>query len=180
MPPSYRLAHCFAYSRESHMTQDTYILRADEIARLEGLHKTHFLNANAQRVNKSLGDLTGLTGLGFHIIEVEPGFDTTEFHVHYFEDECVYVLAGTATAYIGEEAHPIGPGDFIGYRAGGLPHGITNTGSETLRLIVVGQRLLHDVGDYPKQQKRIFRNQGLPWNVVDHDAISEPYAGAKK
>ncbi|PRY85649.1 cupin domain-containing protein [Donghicola tyrosinivorans] len=162
------------------MTQDTYILRADEIASMEGLHKTHFLNPNAQRVNKSLGDLTGLTGLGFHIIEVEPGFDTTEFHVHYFEDECVYVLAGNAAAYIGDQTHPIGPGDFIGYRAGGLPHGITNTGNETLRCIVVGQRLPHDVGDYPNQQKRIFRNQGLPWNVVDHDGITEPYAGSKK
>ncbi|NVO24904.1 cupin domain-containing protein [Donghicola mangrovi] len=162
------------------MTDDTYIVRADEIARMEGLHKAHFLNPNAQRVNKSLGDLTGLTGLGFHIIEVAPGFETTEFHVHHHEDECVYVLDGTATAHIGEASHPIGPGDFIGYRAGGLPHGITNTGDTTLRLIVVGQRLPHDVGDYPHQKKRIFRNQGLPWTVVDHEHLTEPTAGAKK
>ncbi len=71
------------------------------------------------------GDLTGLTGLGFHIIEVEPGRDTTEYHVHYHEDECVYVLSGTATAYIGGEEYQISEGDFVGYRAGGEAHGIT-------------------------------------------------------
>ena len=86
------------------MTDDIYIVRAEEIAQMEGVHKAHFLNPNAQRVNKSLGDLTGLTGLGFHIIEVAPGFETTEFHVHHHEDECVYVLDGTATAHIGAAA----------------------------------------------------------------------------
>jgi len=162
------------------MSEDRYIVRAQEIAAMEGLTKSHFLNPNARRINKSLGDLTGLTGLGFHIIEVEPGCETTEFHRHYHEDECIFVLAGTATARIGTERHPIGPGDFIGYRAGGAAHTIENTGGETLRLIVVGQRLPHDVADYPDKAKRIFRNAGLKWNLVDSDAIEEPVAGAKK
>ncbi|WP_147125937.1 cupin domain-containing protein [Shimia ponticola] len=159
---------------------DTYLLTAQEIAEMDGLEKTHFLNSNAKRVNKSLGDFTGLTGLGFHIIEVAPGCETTEYHVHHHEDECVYVLNGTATATIGEDQHPIGPGDFIGYRAGGLAHTIVNTGTETLRMIVVGQRLPHDVGDYPHKKQRIYRNAGMAWNLVPHDAIATPTAGAKK
>lgn len=156
-----------------------YLITATEIASANGIAKTHFLNPNAQRINKSLGDLTGLTGFGFHIIEVEPGRDTTEYHVHYHEDECVYVLEGTATAFIGEEAIDIGPGDFLGYRKGGAAHSISNSGSQLLRCIVVGERLAHDVGDYPNKGKRIFRNGGLPWNLVDHDALEEPKAGAK-
>ena len=160
--------------------KDTYLVRADEIAALEGLGKTHFLNPNARRVNKSLGDMTGLTGLGFHIIEVEPGCDTTEYHVHHFEDECVYVLDGEATAIIGEEEHAIGPGDFIGYRKGGLAHSIRNTGDRTLRCIVVGERLAHDVGDYPRRKKRIFRSEGLEWNLVDHAAIEVPKGAGRK
>lgn len=162
------------------MAEDDYLLRADEIAAMEGLRKTHFLNPNARRVNKSLGDMTGLTGLGFHIIEVEPGHETTEHHVHHHEDECVYVLAGTGIAMIGERAHEIGPGDFIGYRKGGLGHSIRATGTGTLRCIVVGQRLDHDVVDYPRLKKRLYRNSGLPWNLVDHAAIATPQAGAKK
>lgn len=162
------------------MSEDRYLVRAEEIAAMEGLQKTHFLNPNAKRVNKSLGDLTGLTGLGFHIIEVAPGCETTEHHLHHHEDECVYVLSGQATAVIGEAEHAIGPGDFIGYRKGGLAHSIRNTGTEVLRCIVVGERLPHDVGDYPRLQKRIYRNAGMKWNLIDHAAISEPQAGAKK
>ena len=162
------------------MNNDTYILKAEEIDEMEGLSKTHFLNSNAKRTNKSLGDYTGLTGFGFHIIEVAPGAETTEHHVHYMEDECVYVLSGEATAMIGDTAHTIKSGDFIGYRKGGLAHSIKNTGKETLRCIVVGERLAHDMADYPRLGKRIFRNAGMKWNLVDIDHIEEPTGGAKK
>ncbi len=159
---------------------DTYLMKAAEIAAMDGLGKTHFLNDNAKRINKSLGDATGLTGLGIHIIEVAPGFETTEYHVHHFEDEAVYILSGTGTATIGDEDHPIGPGDFIGYRKGGLAHTIVNTGAETLRILVMGERLAHDVGDYPRKGQRIYRNAGLPWDLAPHEAIAHPQAGAKK
>ncbi|MCP5378851.1 MAG: cupin domain-containing protein [Novosphingobium sp.] len=146
---------------------------------MPGLAKIHFLNPDAQRLNKSLGDLTGLTGIGFHLIEVQPGHLTTEHHLHHHEDECVYVLEGEGTAYIGEEALPVKAGDFLGYRKGGEAHSIRNTGDGVLRCIVAGQRLPHDVGDYTRLGKRVYRNQGMPWNLVDHEAIEEPQAGAK-
>lgn len=153
------------------LEEGRYVVSASEIEAMEGVQKTHFLNEGAKRANKSLGDLTGLTGLGFHIIEVAPGCESTEFHAHYHEDECTYILSGTATVRIGDDIHEVGPGDFIGYRAGGLAHTMTNTGSELLRCIVVGQRLTHDVCDYPEKGKRIFRNEGLPWTLVDYDAL---------
>lgn len=159
---------------------DTYVLKAADIAAMEGLAKTHFLNAGARRINKSLGDATGLTGLGIHLIEVAPGDETTEYHVHHFEDEAVYVLSGTGTATIGSDDQAIAPGDFIGYRKMGLAHTIVNTGTEVLSLLVIGQRLPHDVGDYPRQGQRIYRNEGLPWDLVPHTAIAHPQAGAKK
>lgn len=141
---------------------DRYIVTREEIEACEGLAKTHFLNENAQRTNKSLGDITGLTGLGFHIIEVAPGRESTETHMHYYEDECVYILEGEAEAAIGSEKHPVKSGDFIGYRAGGEAHQLKNTGPGVLKCIVVGQRLGHDVGDYPLQNKRLYRNQACP------------------
>lgn len=156
-----------------------YVVKAGEIEAMEGVAKTHFLNPNARRVNKSLGDLTGLTGIGVHLIEVPPGATSTEFHVHYHEDECTYVLTGSGVVRIGDEEFEIGPGDFIGYRAGGLPHTMLNTSDAPLRCLVVGERLSHDVGDYPEQSKRIFRHEGLPWQVVHMDAIAYPKAGKK-
>jgi len=155
------------------MPDTPYLVTKGDIDALPGTEKTHFLNPKAKRLNKSLGDLTGLSGFGFHLIEVQPGYETTEHHVHHFEDECVYVLSGSATAVIGEEEYPISAGDFLGYRKGGLAHSIVNTGSEVLRCIVVGERLPHDVGDYTRKGKRIYRNAGQPWQLVDHDQIVE-------
>lgn len=158
---------------------DKYIVTREEIEEYEGIKKAHFLNDNARRVNKSLGDLTGLTGLGFHIIEVQPGFESTELHKHYYEDECVYILEGQAEATIGDRTHRVKAGDFIGYRAGGEAHRLRNDGDSVLRCIVVGQRLDHDIGDYPKLNKRIYRNKGMKWNLVDLDHVEEPVAGKK-
>jgi len=62
----------------------------------------------------------------------------------------------------------------------GLPHTLKNNGTEPFKCIVVGQRLAHDVGDYTDLNKRLFRNPGQAWNLVDIDAISEPVAVGKK
>jgi len=156
-----------------------YVIKKAQIDSMAGLAKTHFLNDNAQRINKSLGDLTGITGFGFHLIEVPPGKESTEYHVHYHEDECTYVLSGTGKVIIGDEEHGIAAGDFIGYRKNGKPHTMINTSDKSLVCIVVGERLDHDVGDYPAKEKRIYRNSGLPANVVEHKYISEQQTGTK-
>ncbi|OZG75007.1 cupin [Hahella sp. CCB-MM4] len=158
---------------------EKYIFTKEEIDAYEGISKTHFLNPNAKRVNKSLGDMTGLTQIGFHIIEIQPGHESTELHRHYHEEECVYILEGEAEATIGDQVTPVKAGDFIGYRAGGEPHKLTNNGSTVLKCIVVGQRLDHDVADYTNLNKRIYRQKGLKWNLVDIDHIEEPSAGKK-
>ncbi len=73
---------------------EKYLVTKEEIENMEGLHKTHFLNSNARRINKSLGDITGLNNIGFHIIEVSSGHEYTALHKHYFEEGCVYILVG--------------------------------------------------------------------------------------
>lgn len=158
---------------------EKYIITNAEIAQYDGVNKTHFLNSNARRRNKSLGDLTGLTGFGFHLIEIQPGHESTELHRHYHEDECVYILEGEAEATIGDETVQVGAGDFLGYRAGGDAHKLLNNGSTVLKCIVVGQRSDHDVADYTALKKRIYRHKGMPWNLVDIENISEPVAGKK-
>jgi len=155
------------------VNEHRYLVQKQDIENMDGLQKIHFLNPNAQCTHRSLGDLTGLTGFGFHLMEVQPGYDTTEFHFHYNEDECVYVLSGEGTAQVGDEVFSISEGDFLGYRKGGSAHTIKNTGSEALRCIVVGQRLDSDVVDYPAKEKRIFRTQGLKWKVVNLSDIED-------
>ena len=153
---------------------EKYIITKEEIAAMDGEEKMHFLNPKAIRTNKSLGDLTGLQGLGFHIIEIAPNHESTEYHQHKYEDECVFILEGKAEIMIGDDLEVVKEGDFIGYRASGLPHSMKNIGTSTLKCIVAGQRLAHDVADYPKKHKRLYRNQGKEWDLVDISDIQAP------
>jgi uncharacterized cupin superfamily protein len=155
------------------MSDKTYVIKSADIAQMDTQQKTHFLNENAQCRSRSLSEATELTGIGFHIIEIEPGRASTEYHFHYNEDECVYVLSGEGTAQTGDTITAISAGDFLGYPKGGPAHTILNTGTEDLKYIVAGQRLDSDVVEYPHRNKSIFRTNGLKWQVVDTDQLKD-------
>ncbi|MEM5530048.1 cupin domain-containing protein [Gammaproteobacteria bacterium AS21] len=147
------------------------ILKSSDIAAMTGTTKTHFLNTNAVRIAKSLGDMTGMKGLGFHLVEIEPGRESTEYHLHHYEDECVYILCGDGTVTLAGEDYLVSAGDFIGYPSGGEAHTMKNTGEVNLVCLVAGQRLDHDIADYPNLEKRLYRNKGNS-ELVDHHNIS--------
>ena len=149
------------------------LLKAVDIENMAGERKVHFLNPNAVRIGKSLGDATGLNHIGVHIISVEPGRDTTEYHKHLYEEECVYVLSGKGTLMIEGEAYAFEKGDFVGFPRNTAAHGIVNDGDAMLVCLVMGQRLQQDVSDYPNKGKRLYRNSG-DWNLVDTQHISDP------
>lgn len=146
------------------------LLTAADIEAMEAVARPHPLNPNALRLRKSLGNATGLTRLGVHRIELPPGRDSSEYHRHLYEEEFVYVLAGQGRALIDEQAHAIGPGDFLGFARNGPAHVITNTGDAPLVLLVAGQRLEQDVCDYPHRRKRLYM-RGDEGDLVDFDAI---------
>ena len=49
-------------------------------------------------------------------------------------------------------------------------HFTITDGTEVLVCLVIGQRLDQDVVDYPRLQKRLYRNSG-EWNLVDRTEI---------
>ena len=67
------------------------LLTAQDIDQMAGEHKVHFLNPNAERLNKSLGDAVGLQYLGVHIIHVDTGKESTEYHLHHYEEEAAEI-----------------------------------------------------------------------------------------
>lgn len=142
------------------------LLKKSDIDAMPGEYKIHFLNANAQRLNKSLGDATGMKSLGIHLITIQPGHDSTEHHFHHFEEEAIYVLSGEGIVTIGQEQHAIGAGDFIGCPIDHVPHSMHATGVEPLQCLVVGNRLQADVSDYPNAGKRLYRYPSA-WDLVD-------------
>ncbi|MEM5439891.1 cupin domain-containing protein [Paraburkholderia diazotrophica] len=129
------------------------LLKAAHIDALEPQRSVHPLNDRAIRLKRPLSELTGLTQFGFHLVTIQPGCESTEYHRHLYEEECIYVLSGTGEAIIDERAYEIGAGDVMGFARGGAAHTVFNTGHIPLELIVAGQRLEHDVCDYPQQGK---------------------------
>jgi uncharacterized cupin superfamily protein len=159
------------------MDSEKYIITAEEIEKLEGLKKTHFLNPNGARTDKSLGDLVGLKNIAFHLSKVEPRTESAVFHRHIYEEECVYIISGQATVVIGENQYSVKAGDFIGYPADGKAHTMINDGDEELICIVVGHRSSKDVVEYPKQGKILYKHHGN-WDLVDTNSINpiKPYS----
>lgn len=146
------------------------LLKATDIDAMPATISIHPLNPNGVRHRKSLGDATGLTQIGVHRIELEPGHDSSEYHRHLFEEECVYVLSGHGTATIDDKRHEVGPGDFLGFPRNGPAHVLSNSGDEPLVLLVMGLRLAQDVCDYPHRQLRLYIN-GEQEDLVDFGAI---------
>lgn len=161
------------------MNTKKYLLTATQIEQMEGNEITHFLNPNATRLNKSLGDVMGMQHLGFHMVSVEAGKEATEYHKHHYEEEAIYVLSGTATLILENDTYPIAKGDFIGLPSNQVAHTIINDSNHTLTCLVVGQRLKHDIGDYPNQAKRLYRDDGN-LNLVDFKDISLPVTNRLK
>lgn len=152
------------------MTSPRELLKADDIEAMPATLSIHPLNPNGVRHRRSLGDATGLTQIGVHRIELQPGHDSSEYHRHLYEEECVYVLSGRGTATIDDKQHAIGAGDFLGFARNGPAHVLTNSGDEPLVLLVMGQRLAQDVCDYPHRQLRLYIN-GDREDLVDFGAI---------
>ena len=135
-------------------------LSAQAIAAMQAVKRVHFLNENAVRENKAIGDAAGLKNIGVHLITVQPGHCSTEYHFYHYEEECVYVLSGQGTVVIGGESHKVGPGDFMAHPIDNIPHEMINDGAEPLVYLVVGQRLTQDITDYPRLGKRLYRHSG--------------------
>lgn len=138
------------------------ISKAEQDA-MEHEARVHFLNKSAVRLCKTLSDPVGLKALGVHHIEIEPGKDTTEFHFHHNEEECIYMLSGTLELRVGEAVHTLSAGDFVGHPTGGEPHLMRNVSTESATYLLFGQRLEKDVVDYPDIKKRL---------LIDGDATT--------
>lgn len=141
-------------------------LSADAISGLAETSFIHPLNANAVRHTRTLSKISGLKNLGVHLVRVEPGHVTTEYHRHLAEEEFLFVLSGRGVAEIDDREIPVGPGDFLGFPAGGPAHAMRNDGPEDLVYLMAGERRDADVVDYPRKAKRLLK-------ALDHRQMTD-------
>lgn len=127
---------------------------------------SHPLNPQSEVHLRSLSDATGLERLGFHIARIPPGKESFVYHMHYTEEEFIYVLAGRGIAEIGDELHKVGPGDFMGFPTPSVGHHLRNPFAEDLVYLIGGERRGSEVADITRQGKRLVR---VGMNIAIHD-----------
>lgn len=148
------------------------LLTAKTISETVEVKHVHQFNKNAIRHTRSIGDILGLEHLGVHLVRVEPGNDTTEFHSHHQDEEFVYILEGQGTAEIGDELVEVQAGDFMAFTQNSLPHCMRNASDKDLVYLMGGTRSEIDVCDYPTLNRRMYRENGKK-TVVELDRIDD-------
>jgi uncharacterized cupin superfamily protein len=148
------------------------LIKAAEIEEMPLDTRTHQFNSNAIRQTRSLGDLLGLEALGVHLVTVEPGNESTQFHFHHVDEEFLYILSGRGIAEIGEDSFEVEPGDFMGFTAHSLPHTLVNPYKEDLTYLMAGSRSHIDICDYPRIRRRMYRANGKK-EFVDWDSLNK-------
>ncbi len=133
---------------------------AATIRRMQEDKFIHFLNPGAIRYTRSLGDAAGLKTLGVHLVRLQGGDVSTEYHFHHQDEEWVYILSGRGIADIGNKKYKISAGDFMGFVAASEPHAMRNPYQTDLVYLVGGNRWPLDVCDYPRINKRRYRMNG--------------------
>jgi uncharacterized cupin superfamily protein len=136
------------------------LLRAAAIDALPPVRRQHQFNSNAVRLTRTLGERVGLQRIGVHIVRLEPGRESTQFHFHDSDEEFLYILQGRGIAEIGDERHEVGPGDFMGFTAPSQPHTLLNTFDEDLVYLMAGERNTNDVVHYPRIRRTMIKSAG--------------------
>jgi uncharacterized cupin superfamily protein len=97
-------------------------------------------------VGRSIGSRT----IGLNIQTVQPGHFSSRRHRHIFQEEILVVMSGTGLLHHGDERLPVGPGDAVCYHAADPDaHTFENTGTVPLVIWAFGNRLSHEVCEYP-------------------------------
>ena len=147
-----------------------HILKSNDIQVMPETEFIHRLNPNAVRHTRSLSSVLGMKRLGIHLVRVEPGKESTQFHLHHQEEEFIYIIAGKGIAEIGEAEIEVAVGDFMGFTAPSLPHSLKNPFAQDLVYLMGGENRDFDICDYPKLKKRQFRSNRIR-HLVDWEAL---------
>jgi len=148
------------------------LLTAAAIKRMPVERRSHFVNKNVLRLNKSLGDAVGMSDMGVHLVRLQQGDDSTEIHTHFCDEEFVYILSGHGIAEIGNRKIKVGPGYVMGFTKKSLPHGMTNPHKQELVYLLGGTRKPIDITEYPRSRKRGYKFDGRR-HLVHFDDIDE-------
>ncbi|MEZ5549310.1 MAG: cupin domain-containing protein [Pseudomonadales bacterium] len=147
-------------------------LTAADVGHTPAYLRVHQFNDNAQRLTRTLTDALDLQRIGLHLVRLEGGRDSTQFHYHDTDEEFVYILAGRGIAQLGEQSIEVHAGDFMGFPAPSCGHSLHNPDAEDLVYLMGGERNPADVVHYPRIRRTMIKSHGRrSW--VDWDNLHD-------
>ena len=122
------------------MADDPHIVRTASLDWATVWRGRHPFNPASEMRLAPLGDATGLKRLGVHLIRIPPGKESFIPHSHAVMEEFVFILEGAGEVVLDGVAHPIGPGDFVGFPTDGVVHSVKSVGPGDLVYLTAGER----------------------------------------
>ncbi|MEB3216790.1 MAG: cupin domain-containing protein [Nostocales cyanobacterium 94392] len=134
------------------------LIKAETIKQLPQQKFSHPFNPNSEISGVSLSEAVGLQRIGFHLAKIPPGKESFIYHSHEFEEEFIYILSGKGIAEIDNQEFEITEGDFMGFPTPSVAHHLRNPFEQDLIYLMGGERREYEIADFPRLQKRMFRN----------------------
>lgn len=153
-------------------TPEQCLLPFSDIEAIEEIEHQHQFNPNAIRLTRTLGTRTGLSRIGVHLVRLQTGRDSTQFHYHDSDEEFIYILEGRGIAHIGEESFEVSAGDFMGFPAPSPAHSLHNPNAQDLVYLMGGERNPADLVHYPKIRRTMLKSHGKR-SFVDWDDLTD-------
>lgn len=99
----------------------------------------------------------GLGRIAVNLAWLPPGKESAVYHLHYREEEWLYVLEGQGVVEVDGAALEVHPGDFLGFPPG-VAHHLRNSGSTDLMFLEGGEVIADvEVADFPRLARRLVR-----------------------
>ena len=119
-----------------------------------------------------ISQATGLERQVVSLARLPPGNESFLPHAHTFQEEFVFILEGNGKAILGDEEHPVGPGDFVGYPCDGVPHQLRNDGDTDLVYLMGGERTPFEIAKFPSVDKvGVFTQEGVTMYDKDEGRV---------
>ncbi len=101
-----------------------------------------------------LGPKLGGTKLGASLYELQPGERSFPYHYEYGAEEWLAVVSGRPTLRVPDGEHELRAGDVVCFPEGPEgAHKLTNTGGETVRVILLSDKPRLAMAVYPDSDK---------------------------
>ena len=146
-------------------TTRPYLVRAQQIQQ-QSDRFSHPWNPRSELYGVQLSRATGMKSAGISHVTIPPDRESFVYHIHYREDEWIYVLSGCGIAIINDEEYEVGPGDFMGFPAGEVAHHMRNPFDAPLVYLMGGDNRDFDVADFPHLGRRMIR-RGTDVDIYD-------------